>query len=92
MKGCRGTLHAVVVSKKKKRGVKNYIYIYKVFQTIHPTLVIKSVPPFWHKGVGKANHVIEPKKKEEKRNDMTRVRAQVVAKAPGSIRVMVLVI
>lgn len=54
---------------KKKRGVKNYIYIYKVFQTIHPTLVIKSVPKLWHKGVGKANHVIEKKKREEKRND-----------------------
>lgn len=51
---------------KNKRGVKNYIYIYKVFQTIHPTLVIKSVPQFWHKGVGKANHIIETKKKEKK--------------------------
>lgn len=69
-KGNEGTLHAVV-SKKKKRGAKNYIY--KVFQTIHSTLVIKSVPRFWHKGVGKANHVIETKRqrrereKEEKR-------------------------
>lgn len=74
-----------------------------MFQTIHPTLVIKSVPQFWHKGVGKANHVIETKKenkrkkrgkktkrkereKREKRNDMTQVRAQVVAKAPGGRR------
>lgn len=88
----RGDITCSFVSKKKKRGVKNYIYIYKVFQTIHPTLVIKSVPPLWHKGVGKANHVIETKKKEEKRNDMTQVRAQVVAKAPGGIRDMVLVI
>lgn len=43
-----------------------------MFQTIHPTLVIKSVPQFWHKGVGKANHVIETKKKEEKRNDTSK--------------------
>lgn len=57
--------------KRKKRGVRNYIY--KVFQTIHPTLVIKSVPQFWHKGVGKANHVIETKKKKEvKRNDTSK--------------------
>lgn len=54
---------------KKKRGVKNYIYIYKVFQTIHPTLVIKSVPQVWHKGVGKANHVIETKESREKRRE-----------------------
>lgn len=74
--------------KRKRRGVKNYIYIYKVFQTTQPTLVIKSVPQFWHKGVGKANHVIETKEKKE----MTQVRAQVVAKAPGGVRVMVLVI
>lgn len=54
--------------------------MYKVFQTIHPTLVIKSVPQFWHKGVGKANHVIETKKrreeekrrKEKKRNDTSK--------------------
>lgn len=51
---------------KQRGGLKNYIYIYKVFQTIHPTLVIKSVPQFWHKGVGKANHVIETKKEENK--------------------------
>lgn len=52
--------------KRKERGVRNYIY--KVFQTIHPTLVIRSVPQFWHKGVGKANHVIETKggRSEEK--------------------------
>lgn len=69
MGGSEGTYHAVV-SKKKKRGVKNYINIYKVFQTIHPTLVIKSVPQFWHKGVGKANHVIETKeKRREKRRE-----------------------
>lgn len=61
-----------------------------MFQTIHPTLVIKSVPQFWHKGVGKANHVIETEEKE--RREMTRVRAQVVAKAPGGVRVAVLVI
>lgn len=53
------------VKRKKERGVKNYIYIYKVFQTIHPTLVIKSVPLLWHKGVGKANHVIETKTERE---------------------------
>lgn len=52
--------------RKQRGGVKNYIYIYKVFQTIHPTLVIKSVPQFWHKGVGKANHVIETKKERKK--------------------------
>lgn len=67
-----------------------------MFQTSHPTLVIKSVPQFWHKGVGKANHVIETKKqrkkKKTKRREMTQVRAQVVAKAPGGVRVMVLVI
>ena len=70
-----------------------------MFQTIHPTLVIKSVPQFWHKGVGKANHVIETKKKKEKKGEerrgereVTQVRAQVVAKAPGGVRVMVLVI
>lgn len=68
MRGAQGTLHAIVSKKKKKkRGVKNYSYIYKVFQTIHPTLVIKSVPQVWHKGVGKANHVIETKKSREKR-------------------------
>lgn len=66
-----------------------------MFQTIHPTLVIKSVPQLWHKGVGKANHVIETKekKKEHKeRREMTQVRAQVVAKAPGGVRDVVLVI
>lgn len=85
------------VKRKKKLyiGVKNSIYIYKVFQTIHPTLVIKSVPQVWHKGVGKANHVIETKEKKRKERrirEVTQVRAQVVAKAPGGVRVMVLVI
>lgn len=55
--------------KRKKDGVKNYIYIYKVFQTIHPTLVIKSVPHLWHKGVGKANHVIETKKERREEEE-----------------------
>lgn len=63
-----------------------------MFQTIHPTLVIKSVPQFWHKGVGKANHVIETEKEKRREREMTQVRAQVVAKAPGGVRVMVLVI
>lgn len=66
-----------------------------MFQTIQPTLVIKSVPQFWHKGVGKANHVIETEekeKREEQRREMTQVRAQVVVKAPGGVRVVVLVI
>lgn len=59
-----------------------------MFQTIHPTLVIKSVPQCWHKGVGKANHVIETEEKRRERGieeKMTRVRAQVVAKAPGGV-------
>lgn len=65
------------VKRKKKIGVKNYIYIYKVFQTIQPTLVIKSVPQFWHKGVGKANHVIETEREKRrtekrKRNDTSK--------------------
>ena len=48
-------------------GLKGYMYIYKVFQNLHPTLVIKSVPQFWHKGVGKANHVtMETTKKKQK--------------------------
>lgn len=65
MRGARGHFMQLSVKRKKERGVKNYIYIYKVFQTIHPTLVIKSVPLLWHKGVGKANHVIETKTERE---------------------------
>lgn len=75
----RGLFMQLSVKRKKKIGVKNYIYIYKVFQTIQPTLVIKSVPQFWHKGVGKANHVIETEERErekkrrtEKRNDTSK--------------------
>lgn len=69
--GGETTFHAVKRRKEKKKKrfrVRNYIY--KVFQTNHPTLVIKCVPQqLWHKVVGKANHVIET---EERRNDTSK--------------------
>ena len=55
-----------------------------MFQTIHPTLVTKSVPQFWHKGVGKANHVIETKKKEKREKEETSKSASGGEKLQGA--------
>lgn len=60
-----------------------------MFQTIHPTLVIKSVPQSGTKELARQTMLLRQK---SKRREMTQVRAQVVAKAPGGVRVMVLVI
>lgn len=67
--------HAIVSKKKKKKGSK--ITFTKCFQNIHPTLVIKSVPQFWHKGVVKANHVIQTKKKKKRQKDRIKEKRRI---------------
>lgn len=88
------------VSKKKKkkrereireRGVQKITVTFtKCFSRLFTRHLSSSLClRFWHKGVGKANHVIEKEKRksrvrEEEEEEMTQVRAQVVAKSsPG---------
>lgn len=69
------------------------LFYLQVLQTCHLTLVIKSVPQLWHKGVGKANQVIDRReKRRKKRRREGRIRAQVVAETRGGIGAAVLVI
>lgn len=60
-----------------------------MLQTCHLTLVVKSVPLLWHKGDGKANHVIDRRAEKRKQE---KIRPQLVAETLGVFRVALLVI
>lgn len=73
------------ISKKK---IKQVCHKITNFQTNQPTLVIKSMPHSGTKELARQTMSMRQKKKIK----ITHLRAQVVAKAPGGIRVVVLVI
>lgn len=53
--------------RKSRRSQKLHFTFTKCFRASHPTLVIESAPRLWHKGVGKANHVVETREEKRRR-------------------------
>lgn len=85
-----GHFHAVVSKKKKREGAKITVTFTKCFRLFTRHLSSSLCHRSGTKELARQTMLLRQKRK--KRREMTQVRAQVVAKAPGGIRVMVLVI
>lgn len=91
MRGSKGgRFHAVVSKKKKREGSKITFTFTKCFRLFTRHLSSSLCHSSGTKELARQTMLLRQKRK--KRREMTQVRAQVVAKAPGGIRVMVLVI
>lgn len=101
MRGAEGTLHAIVSKKKKKKreGSKITFTFTKCFRLFTQHLSSSLCHRSGTKELARQTMLLRQKRVEKRRieqreekREMTQVRAQVVAKAPGGIRVVVLVI
>lgn len=93
MRGAREHFMQLSV-KRKKEGSKITFTFTKCFRLFTQHLSSSLCHSSGTKELARQTMLLRQKRKKrrEKRNDMTQVRAQVVAKAPGGVRIMVLVI